>query len=111
MATQPSGNLRRILTQIVQQIGDLSQTLMSDHLRVVNNGNLASNNTLEEELRSVFNGHRANSKSAVSSRKPLKHKLQMLEDNCLSHRLIGPVEIHQHLCTLQEVTLITKELP
>ena len=58
-ATQPVGNPRHILTEIVQQMGDLSQALMSDQSGEVNNGDLASNNTVEEEVRSIFTGHRA----------------------------------------------------
>ena len=48
MATQPVGNPRQILTQILQRMGDLSQALMGDQLGEVNNDDLASNNTLEE---------------------------------------------------------------
>ena len=59
MATQPVGNPRQILTQIVQRMGDLSQALMGDQLGEVNNDDLASNNTLEEEVKSIFTGCRA----------------------------------------------------
>ena len=58
MATQPVGNPRQILTQIVQRMGDLSQALMGDQLGEVNNDDLASNNTLEE-VKSIFTGCRA----------------------------------------------------
>ena len=58
MATQPVGNPRQILTQIVQRMGDLSQALMGDQLGEVNNDDLASNNTLEEEVKSIFTGCR-----------------------------------------------------
>ena len=54
MATQPVGNPRQILTQILQRVGDLSQALMGDQLGEVNNDDLASNNTLEEEVKSIF---------------------------------------------------------
>ena len=57
MATQPVGNPRQILTQIVQRMGDLSQALMGDQLGEVNNDDLASNNTLE--VKSIFTGCRA----------------------------------------------------
>ena len=57
MATQPVGNPRQILTQIVQRMGDLSQALMDDQLGEVNNDDLASNNTLEE-VKSIFTGCR-----------------------------------------------------
>lgn len=67
MATQPVGSPRQILTQIVQQIGDLSQALTNDQLSEVNNGNLASNSTIEEEVRSVFTGHRPNATVPLSS--------------------------------------------
>lgn len=67
MATQQAGNPRQILSQIVQRIGDLSQALISDQSPEVNNGVLASNNTLEDEVRSVFTGHRAGSTGPVSS--------------------------------------------
>ena len=42
MATQPVGNPRQILTQILQRMGDLSQALMGDQLGKVNNDDLAS---------------------------------------------------------------------
>ena len=58
MATQPVGNPRQILTQIVQRMGDLSQALMGDQLGEVNNDDLASYNTLEEEVKSIFTGCR-----------------------------------------------------
>ena len=54
VTTQPVGNPRHILTQIVQRMGDLSQALMSDQSREVNNGDLASNNTIDEEVKSIF---------------------------------------------------------
>ena len=47
MATQPVGNPRQILMQILQRMGDLSQALMGDQLGEVNNDDLTSNNTLE----------------------------------------------------------------
>ena len=59
MTTQPVGNPRQILTQIVQRMGDLSQALMGDQLGEVNNDDLASNNTLEEKVKSIFTGCRA----------------------------------------------------
>ncbi len=67
MATQPVGNPRQILTQIVQQIGDLSQALIMSEQSVEVNGYLASNNTIEAEVRSVFTGHRANPTGPVLS--------------------------------------------
>ncbi len=67
MATQPVGNPRQILTQIVQQIGDLSQALIMSEQSVEVNGDLASNNMIEAEVRSVFTGHRANPTGPVLS--------------------------------------------
>ena len=118
MATQPVGNPRQILTQIVQQIGDLSQALMGDQLGEVNNDDLASNNMLEEEVKSIFTGCSATASPtdpAVISNEAVEAQTSSVttaaKDNWPFHRLSPPVEMQQRLCTMQEGILTIKKLP